>query len=98
MSTYKVDNQGRIVIPSSFRESQGIKAGTELVVLEEDGRLLVMTRAQAIREAQEIIRKSVPAGVSLVDDLLKERRREVAKEQREERQAQRLQRRHGKGA
>jgi vacuolar-type H+-ATPase subunit H len=39
-----------------------------------------MTREQAVREAQEIVRKAIKPGRSLVDDLLRERRAEVARE------------------
>jgi AbrB family looped-hinge helix DNA binding protein len=82
MPTCTVDNQGRIVIPSSWRNQQGIGSGSELVVLEEDGRLILQTREQAIREAQQIVRSSVRRGRSLVDDLLRERRAEVAREKK----------------
>jgi AbrB family looped-hinge helix DNA binding protein len=81
MATCKIDNQGRIVVPATWRESQGATPGQELVVLEEDGRLIIQTRAQAVREAQEIVRRGVPAGVSLVGELLRERRASVAREQ-----------------
>jgi len=82
MSTCKVDNQGRLAIPSKWRTSQGIKPGSELVVLEEDGRLIVQTREQAVRDAQAIVRRSIPENVSLVDELFKDRKRELEIEQR----------------
>jgi AbrB family looped-hinge helix DNA binding protein len=82
MPTCTVDNQGRIVIPSSWRRQQGIGSGSELVALEEDGRLILQTREQAIREAQQIVRNSVRRGRSLVDELLHERRAEVAREKK----------------
>ena len=83
MSTCRIDNQGRIVVPAKWRMDQGIDAGSELVVLEEDGRLIVQTREQAVREAQEIIRRGARGQSSLVDDLLRDRRREVREEIRE---------------
>ena len=82
MPTCTVDSQGRIVIPSSWRHEQGIESGAELVVLEEDGRLILQTRGQAIREAQQIVRSSIRRGRSLVDDLLRERRAEVVREKK----------------
>ena len=87
MNTYKVDKQGRIIVPAKWREEQGVTPGTELVVLEEDGRLIVQTRMQAVREAQEIMRRATrPGGGSAVDMLLRERRREVEMEEREAKQ------------
>jgi AbrB family looped-hinge helix DNA binding protein len=80
MPTCTVDSQGRIVIPSSWRRQQGIGSGSELVALEEDGRLILETREQAIREAQQIVRSSMGRGRSLVDNLIRERRSDVARE------------------
>ena len=85
MATCTVDNQGRIVIPSSWRRQQGIESGSELLVLEEDGRLILQTREQAIREAQDMVRGFTRHGRSLVDDLLRERRAEVAREKKRSR-------------
>jgi AbrB family looped-hinge helix DNA binding protein len=99
MNTYRVDNQGRIMIPSKWRSQQGIKAGTELVVFEEDGRLIVQTREQAVREAQEMLRRFVPPGVSLVEELLKQRRSETERERRPRKTAPRkTAKKHGKRA
>jgi len=90
MYTYRVDKQGRIVLPSKWRQEQGIPAGTELVLLEENGRLIVQTRLQAIQEAQEIIRRTTrPGQGSAVDELLRERRREVEMEEREAKERRR---------
>jgi AbrB family looped-hinge helix DNA binding protein len=82
MPTCTVDNQGRIVIPSNWRHQQGIESGSELVALEEDGRLILQTREQSIREAQQIVRRSMGRGRSLVDDLLRERRADIAREKK----------------
>lgn len=68
------------MIPSSWRRQRGLHPGAELLLLEEDGRLILQTREQAVREAQEIVRKSIKPGRSLVDELLRERRAEVARE------------------
>ena len=91
MSTYRIDNQGRLVLPASWREKHGVKPGTELVVLDtKDGRLSVQTVMQAVREAQEIIRRTTrPGQGSAVDELLRERRREVELEQREQKPTRR---------
>ena len=84
MSTCTVDKQGRVVIPSTWRVKQGIKPGTKLYAVEdEDGRLSFETIDQTVRRVQEQVRKLVKPGGSLVDDLFRERRREVALAERE---------------
>ena len=86
MPTYKVDNQGRVMIPSKWRMEHGVKPGADLTISEEpDGRLSIQTYDQSVRRAQEMVRALVPPGVSLVDELLRERRREVAREERKSR-------------
>ena len=82
MSTCKLDNQGRLVIPSKWRSEQSVEPGAELVVLEEDGRLIIQTRQQAVRSAQEIVRRAARPGRSMVAELLRERRGEVRQEKR----------------
>lgn len=52
-----------------------------------------MTREREVREAQEIVRKSIKPGRSLVDDLLRERRAEVAREAKVAREVQKAGRR-----
>ncbi len=74
---------GRIVVPADLRRALGLKQGDEVLMRLEDSQVWLYTRAQAIREAQELVRKIVPEGVSLVDELLQERRREVEKEEAE---------------
>ena len=81
MATCIVDNQGRIVLPAKWRQEQGIAPGTEVMVLEEDGHLTIQTRAQGVRRAQAWVRQMVPAGVSLVNELITERRAETADEE-----------------
>lgn len=71
---------GRIVVPAEFRRALGLAPGDEVILRLEGGELRVLTRAQAIRRAQETVRRYVPAGRPLVDELLEERRREAAEE------------------
>ena len=73
----KVTEGGRIVIPADVRKRMGIEIG-ETITLEfdEDESLRISTRRQALRRAQKLFKKYVPEGVSLVDELLADRRRE----------------------
>ena len=41
-----------------------------------------MTIQAAVRRAQDMLRQLVPEGVSLVDELIEDRRREVEEEER----------------
>jgi AbrB family looped-hinge helix DNA binding protein len=79
----RMGGDGGVVIPLSAREALGLKAGDALVVSVEDGELRLLTIPAAVRKVQAIVRKFVPDDVSLVDELLEDRRREVENEQRE---------------
>ena len=76
----KVDRHGRVVIPAEYRRALGLRAGDAVVVQLDDGALRILTRAQAIRRAQEIVAKYVSPDRSLVDELIAERRAEAARE------------------
>ena len=60
-----------------------VKEG-DTIVVEEDGKgLHLRTIEDAVREAQAYFQSVIPAGVSLVDDLIAERRDEAARESRD---------------
>ena len=71
---------GRVVIPSAFREALGLKDGDVLFSSLEDGEIHLLTTAAAMRRAQALVRKFVPEGVSLVDELIEDRRKEAERE------------------
>jgi AbrB family looped-hinge helix DNA binding protein len=75
-----VNAAGRIVIPAAYRRALGIKQGDEVILRLEEGEVRIITPAQAIRRAQALVRRYVPAGRSLVDELIAERRAESARE------------------
>lgn len=72
---------GRVVIPAAFREALGLSEGDTLIASVDDGELNLLTRRAAVRRAQAIVRQFVPEGVSLVDELIEDRRREAEREQ-----------------
>jgi hypothetical protein len=49
----------------------------------EEGEIKLLTPQAAMRRAQAIVRQFVPEGVSLVDELIADRRREAAREMEE---------------
>jgi AbrB family looped-hinge helix DNA binding protein len=75
-----VDSAGRVVIPAIFRSAMEIEAGDRLMARVVDGELRLITPKMGIRRAQRIIRETIPTDVSLVDELIEERRREFERE------------------
>ena len=79
--TLHVDNQGRIMLPSWWRKKEGIGPSSELcVALNEAGSLVIETREQGLRRARALVRKYVPEGARLSDELIAERRAEAERE------------------
>jgi AbrB family looped-hinge helix DNA binding protein len=76
----KVGGGGRVVIPAEYRKFLEVEPGDEVIIGAKDGELRIWTQAIALRRAQELIRKHVPEGVSLVDELIQDRREEAALE------------------
>lgn len=78
---------GRVVIPVEFRKSLGLAVGDEVLLSLEDGMIRISTRREkverAIKNLQEMARRYVPENVSMVDELLAERRREAEAEANE---------------
>jgi len=70
----RVSQNGRIVIPASFREAMGIQAGDEVVLRLQDDELRITTKRRRIQRAQERARRYLRPGTSLVDELIAERR------------------------
>ena len=77
----QIKDGGRILLPLDLRELLSAGEGEVLVGEVRDGELLLMTRRTAVRKAQELVRKHVPTGVSLADELIAERRAEAAREE-----------------
>jgi antitoxin PrlF len=75
--TVRVGPKGRIVLPIEARRALGIKEGDELVAVVDDDALKLMTRQAALRSLREMFK--LP-GVSLTDELIADRRAEVARE------------------
>jgi AbrB family looped-hinge helix DNA binding protein len=76
----RVNENGRVVIPASYRKALGIKAGDEVILRMEDDELRITTMKRRIEHAQRLIRKYVKPGTSLVDELIAERREAAQRE------------------
>ena len=76
----RVNANGRVVIPASFRKRLGIRVGDEVVLQIHDDELRITTLKQHIARAQRLIRKHVKPGTSLVNELIAERRKAARNE------------------
>jgi AbrB family looped-hinge helix DNA binding protein len=76
----KVAENGRIVIPAEFRKALGVSAGDEVVIRMEDDELRITTLARRLEQAQRLLRRYVPANLSLADELMRDRRAAARKE------------------
>ena len=76
----RVNENGRVVIPASYRKALGIQAGDEVILRMEDDELRITTMKRRIERAQRLVRKYVKPGVSLVDELIAERREAAKRE------------------
>jgi AbrB family looped-hinge helix DNA binding protein len=76
----KIAEGGRIVIPADFRRALGLNVGDEVILDLGEGQFTVLTPRQAVKRSQELVRRYVPEGRRLVDELIAERRAEAARE------------------
>jgi AbrB family looped-hinge helix DNA binding protein len=81
VSEVTVGPQGRLVVPAPLRRRLGIQPGDVLVARAEDDRL-VLERPEAILARLRKRYAAVPRDVSLVDELLAQRREEAKGERR----------------
>ncbi len=79
----QVKSNGRILLPAEVRKALGVAEGEKLRGVVEDGELRLFTPATVLRKMQKRVRELVPPGVSLVDELIAERRAENAREEAE---------------
>jgi AbrB family looped-hinge helix DNA binding protein len=75
----RVGPQGRIVIPAHIRQALDIHPGEILIARVDDGRLVLETREHILARVQSWFAQ-VPREVSLVDELIAERREEARRE------------------
>ena len=76
----RVNENGRVVIPASFRKVLGINVGDQIVLRIEDDELRITTVQRRVERAQRLVRKHVKPGTSLVDELIAERRQAARNE------------------
>lgn len=76
----KIDPAGRILIPAEMRAAMLVKPGDTVTARVVDGEFRIVSPEASLRRVQAIARKIIPSGVSLVDDLIADRREEARRE------------------
>lgn len=76
----RVDPSGRIHLPVELRQRNNIQAGDEMIVVEQAAGFVVKTLAQSVQEAQAYFQSVIPADISLVDELIADRKDEALRE------------------
>jgi AbrB family looped-hinge helix DNA binding protein len=76
----RINENGRVVIPAAFRKALGINPGDEVILRLEDDELRITTMKRRIERAQRRARQYVKPGISLVDELITERREAAKRE------------------
>jgi AbrB family looped-hinge helix DNA binding protein len=86
MATHKnevqVGAQGRLVIPVALRKALNLKPGDRLIARKEGDRL-IFERREAIEQRLWDMFSHIPERVSLVDELIAERRADAKRENEE---------------
>lgn len=80
----RIDASGRVVLPADIRTAMDVAPGDTVQIVLDEGSVQIKSPRQVLREAQAYFCNLIPSGVSLVDELLRERREEVARERGKE--------------
>jgi antitoxin component of MazEF toxin-antitoxin module len=76
----RVAADGSVVVPAKVVEAVDLRPGSSVFLRVQDGEIHLLTRAAVARRVQALVREFVPEGVSLVDELIADRRREAEAE------------------
>lgn len=79
----KLGEGRRVAIPAEVCKKFGLHLGDPLSIKVGENGLELIPLEQVVREVQEAFTPYRKAGVSMVDDLIRERRKEAAKEDRD---------------
>jgi bifunctional DNA-binding transcriptional regulator/antitoxin component of YhaV-PrlF toxin-antitoxin module len=74
----RLNDEGRLVIPAVCRRQIGLQTGKDVLLKITPEGLLIYTQEQSLKRLQDWVAKGVSPGVSLVDELIAERRSEEA--------------------
>ena len=72
----KLGRGGRIVIPAEYRQALNLQVGDDVILRLKDGEIRLFTPDQALQQAQALVRRYLPPGRLLSEELIAERRLE----------------------
>lgn len=76
----RIVSGGRLQIPADVRKELGLADGDDVRLEVIDGELRVRSLKAALARVRAMVREHVPDGVSLVDELMADRRAAAASE------------------
>ena len=79
----EVQKGGRVTIPANLRKEYGLSEGDMVNLTLVDGEIRICSWKKNLERIQEMVKGRIPPGVSIVDELIAERRKEAAKENEE---------------
>ena len=68
------------MIPAQIRSDLDVKPGDELILALKDGELRIFSLRQAVKRSQRLVRRYVPEGRGLAEELIQDRRVDGARE------------------
>jgi hypothetical protein len=72
----RIDSAGRLALAPEMLKAAGLAPDEAVYATAGEDGIEILSRAAALKRAEAIARRFVPEGVSLVDELIAERRRE----------------------
>lgn len=76
----RISGGRRVVLPHEACNKLELGIGDTVIVEVDDDEVRLRSWKRVLREMQEYVARSVPASVSLVDELIAERRAEAARD------------------
>jgi AbrB family looped-hinge helix DNA binding protein len=77
----QIGARGRLVLPARLRRRMKLRDGERMILtLEPDGSVRLRTVAQVVDSCAGMHKHLVPPGISIVDEFIREKRREARRE------------------
>lgn len=77
----RIDTSGRIVVPHAVRAAKRIEPGQVMTMCRIGSEYVIRNSDETLDQLLAAFRSNIPPGVSLVDELLEERKAEAALEE-----------------